>query len=99
MSLTSNRLVVAIQVSLPVSGGQQPLVLPLLPLDPGRRRRRGRREIRSGEPGLDSRAQRGVAPKPKRERELAELDAEPLAEFSERPELVQLAHAVEAVPT
>src|SRR5262245_2153780 len=70
-----------------VSGGQQPLVLALLPLDP-------REVVGAGEPAVDGPAELRLAPEPRREDEVGDLEAEPRAEVGERPELVQLAEPV-----
>src|SRR5262245_50552710 len=102
-SFTSCRLVVAINpLSVRWSGGvaglEEPLVLALLPFDPRRRQGFVLCDVRAGEPGLHGRAERGLLPKPERERELAELDAEVPPQLCERIQLVELADAVAAVP-
>src|SRR3954470_13025239 len=97
MSFTSCRFVVAIDPSGFVagsvgrssrSGGEQPLVLALLPLDPGAA------VVPGCEPRVDLAAQLRLAPQAPRERELGEVDPEPPAEVSERAEAVQLEQAV-----
>src|SRR5437868_13641721 len=90
-SFTSCRLVVAIQpFSRFVSGGQQPLVLALLPFDP-------REVVRAGEPAVDRRAEGGFPPEPCGKDEVGEFDAEPPPQLLQRAQLVQLAQAVQAV--
>src|SRR5262245_40978843 len=104
-SFTSYRCVVAMNplfdlVGCQVSGrvdGEQPLVLALLPVDPGGGSLLGLRDARPGEPRLDRRSERRLAPQPQRELELSELDAEARPELGERVELVQLTDAVPAV--
>src|SRR2546430_17279177 len=61
-SFTSCRFVVAMRRFLSVagSGGQEPLVLALLPVE--------RRDIGPGKPGVDGRAQVGLAPQRSEER-------------------------------
>src|SRR5918999_4363771 len=75
---------------------EQALVLTLLPLDPGRRLVLEDGNLSAGEPGLESGAKVGIAPKPNCERDVVELHAEALPEIGERAELVQLASAVAA---
>src|SRR5436190_14650047 len=73
-SLTSCRFVVAID---PLSGGQQPFVFSLFPLEVGRSR-----AARTREPGLDRRAQVGLGAEPRREGDVGELHAEARAELA-----------------
>src|SRR3954451_17127458 len=89
-SFTSCRLVVAIQPFSQMSGGQQPLVLALLPFDP-------RQVVCAGEPAVDRRAKLRLPPESRGERDVGDLDAEPAAQLPQRAELVQLPQAVEAV--
>src|ERR671910_3039011 len=90
-SLTSCRFVVAMVPFCRPSGGEQALVLALLPFDPGCV------VLRAGEPAVDRAAQLRLTAEPRGERDLVELDAEPTAQLAQRAELVQLAEAVEAI--
>src|ERR1044072_1307372 len=74
------------------SGGQEPLVLALLPLDPGACVLAGR------EPAVDRGPELRVAPQAPREGQLCELDAEARAQVAQRAQPVQLREAVRAVP-
>ena len=65
-------------------------MLALFPLDPGE-------VVGAGEPAVDGLAELGLAPEPRREDEVGDLEVEPLPQLGERPELVQLAEAVEPV--
>src|SRR2546429_535409 len=87
-SFTSCRFVVAMRRFLSVagSGGQEPLVFALLPVE--------RRDIGPGKPGVDGRAQVGLAPQARGEGQVAQLDAKAAAKLLERPQLVQLEQAV-----
>src|SRR5918998_327099 len=71
------------------SGGQQPLVLALLPVE--------RLDADAVEPRVHCSAKRGLAPEPSGERELAEIDGEAPAQHLQRLQLVQLAKSVRAV--
>src|SRR2546430_7712107 len=85
-SFTSCRLVVAM---CPFgSGGEQPLVFALLPFE--------RLELAGGQPRLDGGAERRLAAQSGCKGHIRELEGETAAELRERPELVQLADAVEA---
>src|SRR5262249_45874187 len=87
-SFTSCRRVVAIS-PLPwvdFSCDEQPLVLALLPVE--------RVDAASVQPALKLGPEVGLAPEPRRERDLAEVDAEPPSQLAQRPQLVQLAQAV-----
>src|SRR5438067_12853802 len=88
-SRTSNRLVVAMSPLFPSSSGEQPLVLALLPFE--------RLELDAREPAVDSAAECRVAPQPRREGQVRELDAEAPQQGPERAELVRLAEPVEPV--
>src|SRR5256885_8944420 len=88
-SFTSNRFVVAMVPFSSSSGGEQPLVLALLPFE--------RCEVDAGEPALDGGAERRLAPEPRRESHVRELELEPLPQVAERAELIQLPKAVEPV--
>ena len=72
-----------------LSGGEQPLVLALFPFQ---------RVLVSRKPCLHRRAQRGLAPKARREGDVADLDAEAAPQLGERAQLIQLAQAVEPIP-
>ena len=72
-----------------MSCGEQPLVLTLLPVE--------RLEAAAVEPGVDRGSEVGLAAKPGRKREVADLDREALPQVAQRPELVQLAEPVRAV--
>src|SRR5436309_8996646 len=87
-SFRSNRFVVAM-VLFSSSGGEQRLVLALLPFECC--------EVDAGEPALDGGAKRRLAPEPGREGHVRELEPEALPQVAERAELVQLAEAVEPV--
>src|SRR5436189_6326903 len=81
-SFTSCRFVVAMRGVLSVagSGGQEPLVLALLPVQ--------RRDVGPGEPGVNSRAELGLTPQPRGEGQLSELHAEAVPKLLERSPLV-----------
>src|ERR1051325_1542681 len=87
MSLTSCRLVVAIQ-SFPLRD-EQALVLSLFPVESG--------EPSARQPRLDRRAQRGLALEPSGERHVAELHTEARTELAQRTKLIQLEQAVDPV--
>ena len=53
--------------------------------------------VGAGEPAVDGRAELGLAPEPRREDEVGDLDADRAPQLGERPELVQLAEPVEPV--
>src|SRR5262245_20126939 len=91
-SLTSCRFVVAMVPFGRRSGGEQALVLALLPVDPGGV------VLDAGEPAVDRAPQLRLTTEPRGERDLLELDGEPAAQLAQGAELVQLAEAVEAVP-
>src|SRR6185503_12823433 len=84
-----SRRIASLQPSIPFGdlGGQQPLVLALLPLDPGE-------VVGAGEPAVDGLAELGLAPEPRGEDEVGDLEPMRLPQLGERPELVQLAEAV-----
>src|SRR5438876_8054946 len=88
-SFTSNRFVVAMVPFSSSSGGEQPLVLALLPFE--------RCEVDAGEPALDGGAERRLAPEPRSEGHVRELELESLPQVAQRAELVQLPKAVEPV--
>ena len=71
------------------SGGEQPFVLALFPLDPG--------ASSPGEPAVDRGPELGLAAEPRGERDVADPEAEARAQLGERAKLVQLAQAVEPV--
>src|SRR5205823_8023027 len=71
-------------------GGEQALVLALLPVECG--------QFRAGEPGVDCAAQIRLAPETSGERDLRELDVEAAPELPEGTQLIELEQAVEAVP-
>src|SRR5581483_371545 len=71
-------------------GGQQPLVLALLPLDP-------REVVGPREPAVDGPAELGLAPETGGEDDVRDGEVEPAAELGEPAQLVQLAQPVEAV--
>src|SRR4051794_16730772 len=73
-------------------GDEEPLVLSLLPLDPGAT------VVGGCEPVVDGGAQLGLAAEPGGEGHLVEVDAEPRAELLQRAQLVQLGQGVDAVP-
>src|SRR3954454_5950750 len=73
------------------SGGEQALVLALLPLDPLAS------VVARCEPGVDGAAEFRLAPQTTCEGELGELDAEAAAQLLQRPQPVQLRQAVGAV--
>ena len=73
-----------------MSGGQQPLVLSLLPIERG--------QLAAGEPAVDRRPDLGLVAKARREGELPQLDAEAAPQLLERAELVQLEQPVRPVP-
>src|SRR5205085_3211201 len=88
-SLTSNRFVVAMVPFSSWSGGEERLVLALLPFECC--------EVGAGEPALDRGAKRRLALEPGCEGHIRELEPETLPQVAERAELVQLAEAVESV--
>src|SRR5437763_17176302 len=90
-SRTSNRLVVAMSPLFPSSSGEQPLVLGLLPFE--------RLELDAREPAVDSAAGCRVAPPPRRQGHVRELDAEAPQQGPERAEPVPLAKHAEPVAT
>src|ERR1044071_9222453 len=91
-SFTSYRFVVAIELlsaSVPgfslapirfLLGGQEPLVLALLPLQ---------RALGTGEPGVDGVPQPRLTPQPGSERDVRELDAETPPQLAEGAQLVE----------
>src|SRR5206468_5430298 len=90
-SFTSCRRVVAIS-PLPrvdFSCDEQPLVLALLPVE--------RVHAATVQPGLELGAELGLAPEPRGERDLAEVDAEAPPQLTQRAQLVQLAETVRPV--
>src|SRR2546423_207437 len=87
-SLRSNRFVVAM-VLFSSSGGEQRLVLALLPFECC--------EVDAGKPALDRGAKRRLAPEPGREGHVRELEPEAPPQVAERAELVQLPETVEPV--
>src|SRR5205823_7644365 len=72
--------------SVSLSRCQKPLVLALLPFNPGQ-------IVGACEPRVDRPTQLGLAAEPRRERHVRDLEAEAAAEPPERAELVQLAQA------
>ena len=54
-------------------------------------------QVDPGEPGVDGRPQRRLTPESRRERHVAELDAEAAPQRGKRTKLVQLAEAVQPV--
>src|SRR5262249_22108871 len=101
-SFTSWRCVVAMasfrfsSCVVDVSCGEQPLVLSLLPLDPGGRLGAGCL-VGAREPRLERSPKARIAAQPQGEGDLAEVDAEAAPEIGEPAELVQLPDAVPAV--
>src|SRR5919109_533243 len=87
MALTSCLFVVAIR-SFPL-GGEQSLVLSLLPVEGG--------QPRPGDPRLDRCPQRRLAFEAGGEGDVRQLDAEATSQLAERPQLVELEQAVQAV--
>src|SRR5439155_15171298 len=87
-SFTSCRFVVAMRRFLSVagSGGQEPLMLALLPVE--------RRDVGPGEPGIDGRVQLGLAAQPRGEGQLSQFDAEAAPKLFEAAQLIQLEQAV-----
>ena len=78
-------------------GGEQPLVLVLLPAQPV-----GRRDVLGApglglEPGVDRAPQVGVAAQPAGEADLRQADLEALQQLAQRAQALQLGGAVEAV--
>src|ERR1700750_998705 len=71
-------------------GRQQPLVLALLPLDPGG-------VVHPGQPAVDGRTELGLAAQTDGEGEVADAEAETRPDLGEGAKLVQLAQAVPAV--
>ena len=65
------------------SGGEQPLVLALLPFDPVGLARALGGHGRAGEPALDRGPQLGLAPEPDDERDVVELDVEAAPQVGE----------------
>src|SRR6476659_4970042 len=59
------------------SGGQQPLMLSLLPLDPAE-------IVRTGEPVVDGTPQLGLTAQPRREHEVRDLEVEGAPQLGER---------------
>src|SRR5439155_22181013 len=98
MSLMSYRLVAAMNLLSSWSdprtcplGGQEPLVLALLPVDPGA-------GVGGGcEPAVHRLSQLRLTAQARDERELVELDAKPPPQLTERAQLVQIAEAVDAI--
>src|SRR5437763_6067782 len=89
-SFTSCRLVVAIQSSpVAVSGGEQALVLALLPVEGG--------QFRAVQPGLERRAQIRLAAQPCGEGDVGKLDVVALPQVRERPKLVQVQQVVDPI--
>src|SRR5919108_1362348 len=91
-SFTSCLRVVAISPLLLWVGsscGEQPLVLPLLPVE--------RVDSAAVQPRLERGPQVGLAPEPRREDDVADLDGKAPTELPQRLELVQLAQSVQAV--
>src|SRR3954447_17112036 len=73
------------------SGDKQPLVLALLPLDPGAC------VIAGCEPGIDGLSKVGLSAQPTCKRELGELEPEASPQVAKRPQPVQLGQPVEPV--
>src|SRR3954468_20809873 len=97
-SFTSWRFVVAMNPSCPEiagsverSRGEEPLVLALLPFDPGAR------VVGGGEPAVDRALRLRLAPRPAGERDICEVDCERRAQVAQRPQAVQLREPVRAV--
>src|SRR5262245_2635917 len=91
-SFTSCRRVVAISPLLPwvdSSSDEQALVLSLLPVE--------RVDAAPVQPGLQRCTELGLAPEPRCERDLVEVDAIAPPQLAQRPQLVQLAQSVLAV--
>src|ERR1041385_1102681 len=76
--------------SFRLRGPQKPLMLALLPFDPGR-------VLDVGEPTVDRRAQLGLSPQPRGKGDVADTEIEAAPQLGERAELVQLAQPVEPV--
>src|SRR5207244_7857197 len=71
------------------SGGQQPLVLLLFPVDPG--------DVGSGKPGVDRCPQLRLSPQTRGKRDIAQLDLEAPPQLTQRAQEVELPQAVESV--